>query len=1232
MTGRQKKTTKRLAWLLTLFLVISAILPQPMQAAVSSQTGQVVMEGIRLSKTSLVMKTGESKTLTVSFLPENTTEQPDVIWSSDDTDVVQVTQDGKTATVTAPEGEGGTAVITVKVGTYTATCRVLVTVQEPMLESMVFMQNSSGSNRYELTEATEGVREYTLRVPESTNVVFVRPQLRDDAQNAQITARFTDVTSGQEVAVNLPSDEVTSLTSASTGRLLKAYNIEPKDLVIEVKDGENQENYHIQVVRGTYLGGFTLTDDEGTKLAYTPAFDKRTFQYSLHVSSSRKQIHLSMTGAEKTSTCLTVNGEAAEDGAYTVDIADRTDGQIRLVLQAGDGTLSSPYEYVVTVYVDEICYVSVHTEPADAVVSIYDADKVKIDPKNGTFELIKGATYSYTVSAPGYQSQSGTFKVKDNETKQITLKKGSDSQQEQLNAEWGSYWKTEDNQNILEAQTPESLSGAEVKWKKQYGTYGDYTNSISDGILVEQYICSFQGQYLYYLDRNTGETVKSVKMRGKGNSAFTKPLYADGMIFVPLVNGRIQAFRAKDLESLWLYTDVIGGNTATALRYDSGYLYAGFADGNLVCLNAADENVDQKDEDKTPIWRKYDSGGYYRSGVYTGETYLYACGRSGSLYCLNKKTGETVQTIALSSELGAPSSAISYASGSIYFSTENGYVCAYPLTENGLPDTEHAQQIRLDDTICGTPLIYQGRLYVGSAGKDSYGTIHSPYHLNVVDIGKDGTLSLAYQMNVSGFPKGSGTLTTAYEEQTGYVYVYFTTDSTNGSIYLLKDKAGLTSPGEGSGLLYQQSEVYGNGSGTVLADKNGNLYVRYESGWMYAIKSSSLYLENVIISDGNAVVDDGGAFDGQAENHTVILDAGTSEVTMKFEVSDGTLVTVNGKEGAEQKIRLVDGKAELSVMLGREGQTRTYRFSIHTKSSDTSLSQLQVSFSTIVNVFEMEMEPAFQPDITEYNSSLFGSGKDREPYYIWPVAADSKATVKVTAVYGVDGVRSGQEITPATAAFDDQIRARYKVRPLSETDPARICITVTAEDGVTTRSYYINLYRNNDWPEFTIDRENVTNRTADSVTLRIHANIDGYLYYLPAYRGAYADIPAANEVKSQGQRIAIHAGDQVVTIPGLGKEECTLYLYEMSYAQRFSNGAQLDIAAYTGGDNPPDPVTPTPGDLNQDGKIDMTDLSWILDALTAGRSVDQTMGDLNGDHVVDMTDAAILMDQITAAL
>lgn len=127
------------------------------------------------------------------------------------------------------------------------------------------------------------------------------------------------------------------------------------------------------------------------------------------------------------------------------------------------------------------------------------------------------------------------------------------------------------------------------------------------------------------------------------------------MIFVPLNDGRVQAFHAGTLESLWVYTDTVGGNASTALRYDSGYLYAGFADGNLVCLSVTDEDPDRTDEQKSAVWRKYDSGGYYRTGVYTGEKCLYACGRSGSVYCLDKRTGETLQSLSLPSEAGAAS-------------------------------------------------------------------------------------------------------------------------------------------------------------------------------------------------------------------------------------------------------------------------------------------------------------------------------------------------------------------------------------------------------------------------------------------------------------------------------------------------------------------------------------------------------------------------------------------------
>ena len=167
-------------------------------------TGLSMLEGISLDKSNLVMQTGEQKTLQVSLKPADLEETPKITWSSDDENVVQVKGDGLKATIVAPEGGGGTATVTVKAEEFTAQCRVLVTVKDPMLESLLFMQNSSGSNLYELTEEGVGSREYTLRIPETTNVAYVRPQLRDDIyESATITAKFQDAVSGEEKEVEL---------------------------------------------------------------------------------------------------------------------------------------------------------------------------------------------------------------------------------------------------------------------------------------------------------------------------------------------------------------------------------------------------------------------------------------------------------------------------------------------------------------------------------------------------------------------------------------------------------------------------------------------------------------------------------------------------------------------------------------------------------------------------------------------------------------------------------------------------------------------------------------------------------------------------------------------------------------------------------------------------------------------------------------------------------------------
>lgn len=1234
--AERKKWKKHVgAVLLALLAALSAFSPLSVKAAAETvengaSRAVIPLEGMTLNRSSLFMKTGEQKSLTVSYVPADTTEEPELVWSSDDPAVARVEGSGTEAVVMAPEGAGGTAVITVSGGGFTASCPVLVTVQEPMLESVLFMQNSSGSNRYELTEGTPGSREFTLRVPENTNVVYVRPQLRDDIfSTAVITARFTDVNTGEEAALELPVDETTSLTSTA-GRVIKAYDTTPRELVLEVTDQGRTETYQIHIVRGSYLGGFTLTDEGGGTVAYSPEFKKTTFAYSVHVPSSASWLKLNLTPAEKTSVRLAVNGQELTDGEYLLPLEP---GTVTAVLEAGDGVYSVPYAYTLTVYVDEVCYLTVNLDPADAVFAVYDRENVQIDPKDGRYELIKGGTYTYTVSAPGYQSQSGSFTIEGDEEQSYTLEKSADSTLEELEAQWGGYWKNEDNQNIVDAAAPRALEYVEVKWKQQYGANADYSNSVSDGILVEDYICCFSGNVLMYLDRETGEVVKSASMAARGNSSFNKPLYGAGMIFVPLNDGRVQAFHAGTLESLWVYTDTVGGNASTALRYDSGYLYAGFADGNLVCLSVTDEDLDRTDEQKSAVWRKYDSGGYYRTGVYTGEKCLYACGRSGSVYCLDKRTGETLQSLSLPSEAGAASTAVCQDGGRIYFATENGWLFSYPYGEDGRLDEEGVAVLDLGGTVYGTPLVYNGRIYVGSATKDIYGVVLAPYYLNVVQLQDDGSLSLAYRMEIRGCPKGPGTLTTAYEAQEGCVYVYFTTDSASGSVYLLKDRAGAAEPVEGSGLLYQQTAVSGNGGGSVLADSQGNLYIRYESAWLYALKPTDLYLEGVEAEGENVVIDGGAEFDRQAESHSILLDAGADQVTLTFTASQGAVVSVEGREGNVQTVTLTEGRAEIEVLLTMDGQTRVYRFTIRQRSSDAALENLQVSYSPVLTIMQMELEPAFDPEITGYNSSLYGNDAIGT-YYVWPLLPeDSQASVRVTVVSGVSGSDPGTEIEPMTVQLAEGPRQRYMVKPAS-TSAAVVDVTVTAEDGATERTYRLSMFRNNDRPSISAGSGAVVSRQEERVTLKVTANMAGYLYYLPDRKEGTAGLPSANEISKNGTRIAVTAGENTVTLEGFTAEESVVYLYEMSYAQRWSSGIQVEIPAWDGTDNPgpvgPDPPQGDLGDINGDGKITNADVAILLDGVTEGAVLSAEKADMNGDGQVTNADVSLLLELVTS--
>lgn len=87
---------------------------------IRSTENAIPLKGISLDKDELSMFNGETKTLTVNYNPTNTTDNKSVVWTSSDNSVATV-KDGKVVAI----GKGE-ATITAKVGTYTATCKVIV--------------------------------------------------------------------------------------------------------------------------------------------------------------------------------------------------------------------------------------------------------------------------------------------------------------------------------------------------------------------------------------------------------------------------------------------------------------------------------------------------------------------------------------------------------------------------------------------------------------------------------------------------------------------------------------------------------------------------------------------------------------------------------------------------------------------------------------------------------------------------------------------------------------------------------------------------------------------------------------------------------------------------------------------------------------------------------------------------------------------------------------------------
>lgn len=213
------------------------------------------------------------------------------------------------------------------------------------------------------------------------------------------------------------------------------------------------------------------------------------------------------------------------------------------------------------------------------------------------------------------------------ETVRVTLQKAAENTGlQQLPAQWPSFRADAYNNGVIDARTPVSSENTVLYWATQLGS-GYSSDACGCPIIVDDCLYTYGGETIYKLDKRTGEVLARGKMDHKSSFAINSPTYAEGMIFVGLANGCVQAFDAVTLESLWLYEDPLGGQPNCPITYEDGYLYTGFwnredGNANFVCLTVTDEDPAKTDESKLASWTYTSRGGFYWAGAYACKDFV----------------------------------------------------------------------------------------------------------------------------------------------------------------------------------------------------------------------------------------------------------------------------------------------------------------------------------------------------------------------------------------------------------------------------------------------------------------------------------------------------------------------------------------------------------------------------------------------------------------------------------
>lgn len=625
---------------------------------------------------------------------------------------------------------------------------------------------------------------------------------------------------------------------------------------------------------------------------------------------------------------------------------------------------------------------------------------------------------------------------------------------------------------------------AQLMWTAASGTS---SAPATPPILYDGNLYTAAGSHLVKIDAQTGKCENCSDFEGTTYVA-TNPipiLHADGKFFVSTKVSNTYQIEAvsDDLTGGWKMDKAVSGQLISPVIYHNGKVYSGSwsgekADGSYFCLDASDGSTEWTFTPSSDSKEKVTPRGFYWAGAYVTDNYLAvgsddgcsnddtddsASGSDGSaiLYILNPKTGELLDE--LTGVKGDIRSTVVYNDGCLYFVTKGNYLYRVPVSDSGELGT--AERLNLGGAMTGTPVIRNGRLYIGVSGSDQSAqlSIDGGHRFVAIDLGKFSSAAkdAAEASDTAAEIEASSEAISAQHETPGYPQVtasdggtdadgnpvfYFTLNAKPGGIYCFIDDG--TAEGKFRTIYEPPESMADYCLSTVTVGSDGTLYYKNDSENVFAVGYSSAYAEKISVQSGSAEAKWSEPFKPYHTDYDLTVNRSEAEISVELPAGQSAEIRKGDEKIPDGKIAVTTSPETVKVIVtGKDGSDkRTYNLNIRSSGASAALSDLRVSHSNTENQSLISLNQSssvYYTDWTEYPADYDGGLF----YRVWPEAADN-GTVKVTAGTNIESVKQSST-NPGM----------YLVYLKDPDQNGVVKIKVTSENGSNTKSYSLILNR-----------------------------------------------------------------------------------------------------------------------------------------------------------------------------